>query len=359
MTTWTTNAGLEEIAGFLRGKRRVVVLTHAKPDGDAVGSSLALVRALNQPGAWAPPGGRAEAWYTGPQPPWLADIAGTTPHRVLAPGAAPPSEPPDAVVVVDTGSWAQVEALHEWLAPRREITSVVDHHVQGDAEIAARRHIDTSAAAACQPVGELCRLLLEKPALTQLPAEVAEALYLGLATDTGWFRHSNVSRRVMVAAGELLDAGANHVRLYRVLEQRESISRLKLLGRALGTLELHDAGRLAVMTITRRDFQECAAQPGESGGFVDYGQSISGVEVTAILTEASPEEYGQSVAAGSLTKISLRSKEGPAAVDVNQVAKQVGGGGHVRAAGARMPLPLSAAKQRLIELVGTALRGGR
>ncbi len=355
---WSTNATLAEIASTLRPARRVVVLTHVKPDGDAIGSTIALVRALNQPGEWTSPT-RAGAWYFGPTPPWLADVALETPYKVFGPHDEPAEvsaeQEPDAIVVLDTGSWAQLEQVHQWLGPRRERVCLVDHHVQGDPEVAARRHIDTGAAAACQPVAELCRLLLNKPALRDLPARVAEACYLGIATDTGWFRHSNVSRAVMHTAGELLEAGADHVRLYQAVEQRETASRLKLLSRALATLELHDAGRIATMSVSRQDMQAVGAQPGESGGFVDFGQSIPTVQVTALFTEASPEEYGQE-GKGPITKISLRSKAGPLAVDVNVVAKKLGGGGHVRAAGARTNATIEQTKARIVALLSEQLR---
>jgi phosphoesterase RecJ-like protein len=357
VTTWSTNSTLERIAEKLRGKRRIIVLTHVKPDGDAAGSSLALVRALNKPSEWVR-GTRAEAWYCGPTPPWLADIAGDTPRRMLGDGGPPEVDGIDAVVVVDTGSWTQLEAVHEWLAPRRELTMLVDHHVQGDADVAADRVIDTSAAAVCQPVADLCRLVLGLPDRRKLPPDVAEALYLGLATDTGWFRHSNVSREVMVCAGDLLEAGANHVRLYQILEQQETVTRLKLLSRALATLELHDSNRLAIMSLTKKDFAESGAQPGESGGFVDFGQSIPTVEVTCLLTEASASDYGNGQKAdGPLTKISLRSKASGHEVDVNVIAKKLGGGGHVRAAGARTMKSIEDTKVDVITLVQEQTRG--
>lgn len=353
MSEWTTNATLTQMADRLRGSRRVVVLTHLKPDGDAVGSSIALVRALNTPGPWVTPN-RAEAWYFGPMPPWLADIAGDTPYRVLGAEGPPEGAAPDAVVVTDTGSWSQLEPVREWLGARRGMTMVVDHHVQGDADVAELRHIDTKAAAACQIMAEFARLLLSRGSVAELPPAIAEPLYLGLATDTGWFKHSNVNHAVMEAAGQLLDAGADNVRLYQVVEQRETLPRLRLLSRALASLDLHEHGRLAVMTLRRTDFQETGAAPGESGGFVDFGQSIAGVQVTAVLTEAAPGEYGPQ--SGAVTKISLRSKPTEPAVDVNAICKTLGGGGHVRAAGARVASPIDAAKAQVVRLVAEAMR---
>lgn len=311
---------------------------------------MALVRALNAPGAWSQPN-RAEAWYFGPTPPWLSEVVGETPHRVLGADGPPVVEGLDAVVVVDTGSWMQLEPVRGWLESHHDKAAVIDHHVQGDAGVAPRRHIDTSAAAACQPVAELCRLLLGASGLSGLPSNVAEASYLGLATDTGWFRHSNVSKAVMATAGELIEAGANPVHLYQVLEQNETPSRLHLLARALASLEVFDHGRIAVMRLTREDFRAAQASPGESGGFVDYGQAIRGVQVTALLTEASPGEYGGGP--GPITKISLRSKVG---VDVNAVAKAFGGGGHVQAAGARVGLAMDEAARAVVARVTAQLR---
>ena len=356
MTAWNTNTSIPELAAFLRGKQRIVVLPHVKPDGDAVGSTLALVRALNKPQAWVS-GARAEAWYTGPQAPWMRAVARDTAFRVLGEGGPPADAKPDAVVILDTGSWAQLEAVHEWLAPRREVAAVVDHHIQGDADVAARLHIDTGAAAVCQPVARLCCQVLGVTDPSRLPPDVAEALYLGMATDTGWFRHSNVSREVMSTAGELLEAGPAHVRLYQLIEQQETPSRLKLLSRALASLELFDQDRIAVMSVTKKDFAETGAQPGESGGFVDFGQSIPTVQVTCLLTEASPAEFGQP-ATGPLTKISLRSKPTEPAVDVNVVAKALGGGGHIRAAGARTMMTIAQTKAEIVRLIGLQLKGG-
>lgn len=344
---WSSNATPAEIATFLRDKRRIVVSTHVKPDGDAVGSTIALVRALNRAGKGS---ARAEAWYFGPPPSWLRDVAGDTPHRVLGPDGPPRDFEPDAIAILDTGSRQQLEAIRAFLETRADRTAVVDHHVQGDSDIARLRLIDTKSAAVCQPVAAVCRELLGAPAVSKLPVDVATPLYLGLATDTGWFRHSNVDRAVMTIAGDLIDAGARHIWLYQVVEQRESLSRLRLLSRALDTLEVLEGGHVAVMSLKLRDFSESRAAPGESGGFVDYGQAVDGVRVTVLLTEANPGEYGD-MGSAVITKLSLRSKPGDDSVDVNAVAKELGGGGHVRASGARVPASIDDARNMVLAAI--------
>lgn len=355
--TWTTNTTLAELAQWLRSKRRVVVLTHIKPDGDAVGSTLALVRALNlaraQAGkmgglgiAPASAGGGAEVWYFGPQPPWYSSVVKEGAVRVVEHSSVPPAgtTEPDAIVVVDTGSWTQLEPAIEWLKARQDRIAVIDHHVQGDAELSDRRFIDVKAAAVCQPVGELCRLLLGKRVLSELPLEIAEPLYLGIGTDTGWFRHSNVDPGVLRTAADLLETGVRHSELFEKMEQQDRPARLKLLARALTSLELHHGGRVATMMLTRKDFEECGAEQGDAGGFADYGQALESTRVTVMLTESEPDTQGRAI-----TKISLRAKNSPDAPDVNQVAKLFGGGGHVRAAGARVNAPIGEVKKRVVE----------
>lgn len=357
MSTWTTTHSLAQIAARLATARSIVVLTHQKPDGDAVGSSVALVRALNATGT---PGlkPRAEAWYAGPFPPWMGDIIGATPHKRFEGNNQPPRHAdPEVIVIVDTGSWSQLEPFADFIRGRASEIIIIDHHRQGDAEIGEWRHLATDTAAACMPVAELCRALLNAPSLTAIPEEIATPLYLGTATDTGWFKHSNVNRAVMQLAGDLLAAGARNTWLYQCIEQRDSLGRLKLLARALSTIELADEGRLAIMTLKKQDFEESGAAPGESGGFVDFPALMPNVRVVALLTEASDyeraDEGGDPGAAKMriITKISMRSKEGAKAVDVNAAAKKFGGGGHIRAAGARVQASMEETRRMVIDAV--------
>jgi phosphoesterase RecJ-like protein len=349
---WATNTTLDAICQRLRGARRIIVTTHVKPDGDAVGSAAALVRTLNHTawgGATSP---RATAWFFGPPPPWLGSVCGDTPH-VFIPKTGPEQnadEEPDAIVVVDTGSWSQLDIIADWLSSRRDRIMVIDHHAQGDADLSDTRFVDVASAAACQPVAELCRLLLGVDSLCKLPPDVATLLYLGMATDTGWFRHSNVGPPVMRAAGDLLAAGAEHMRLLQETDQN-SAARLGLIARALDSLEFHHDGRLALMTLRRADFESTGAASGDSGGLTDFTQSIPTVRVSAVLCEALPGDFSASTSRGPLTKISLRSKALAPSADVNAVAKALGGGGHVRAAGAKMELPLDEVRAKVIEQV--------
>jgi phosphoesterase RecJ-like protein len=324
------------MARWLSPMRTVVVITHHKPDGDALGSTIAVARALNLAAGGSAAGfsgvaSRAEAWYAGPMPGWWRAVTKDTKTRHLDGHNPPPASfEPDAVVVLDTGAWSQLGDYRPWLDARRDRCALIDHHLNGDAEVASRRVIEPTAAAACQIAAWLCAHLLKIGSPARLPVEVAEPLYLGLATDTGWFRHSNVSPGVMRLAADLLETGVEHERLYELTEQRERPARLHLLARALSTLELTDDG-FALMSLRQGDFEQSGASPGDSGGFLDIVKTVESVRVGVLLTELHPSGEGL------VTKVSMRSKGGAGMVDVHRASRRLGGGGHAQAAGARLP----------------------
>lgn len=342
---WSSNATLDEIAGSLRDADDVTLLTHEKPDGDALGSTLALALALTRIGVDAAP------VYTGAWSARFDPIVGSTP--VVRLGAEPDlsrlPESPGVIVITDTGAWSQLAKVRPWLEPRTERAIVLDHHLHGDASVAPRRHIDTRDAAVCQSVALLCRRLLCVDRVDELPATIAEPLYLGLATDTGWFRHANVSPAVLRQAADLLDAGADHARLYRLTEQSESPCRLRLIGRALSSMDLIADGAGAITTLSLADIKECGSSGDDTGGLADMPLSIGSVRASATVTEVSARR----------AKVSLRSKSGDgdsATIDVNRVARALGGGGHAQAAGARIDAPLADARARVTRALEAALR---
>lgn len=341
---YVSNATLAQIAARLRDAQHVAILTHSKPDGDAVGSSLALARSLARLGITARP------IFLPPWSPRMDPIVGDTPVIQEAHGVWKREDlaEVDCVAIVDTGSWTQVADARAWLEPRRDRIVVVDHHAHGDPDLSALRHVDTRAAAAAQLVAEVCRQLLGASGCSALPLEVAEPLYLGLATDTGWFRHSNVTSDVMRLAADLIDAGVDQNRLYRLIEQNDSPRRLLLVQRALSTLQLLSNDRIAIISVTAADIAACEAGQDELGGLTDLPQSVGTVRAVAVLTELEPQ----------LVKVSLRSKavEPPEqAVDVNAIAKTLGGGGHVHAAGAKLKLSLADARERVTAALKEAL----
>jgi phosphoesterase RecJ-like protein len=346
---WSTNATLDQIGKALRAAGSVVVTTHAKPDGDAAGSTLALARSLGHAGI------PSHIWAVGPLPRWMAELCPPTGVREFAPGRpmqptdGRPAAPidPDLCMIVDTGSWAQLAELRPWLEKRADRTIILDHHLHGDAAVATRRYVDPTCASATQALAMLCVDLCGVASAAKLPLNVAEPLYLGLATDTGWFRYSSVTPATLRLAADLIEAGVDHTRLYGFIEQQDVASRWQLLGRALSTLELHSVRApddAATMSLTLADFDSTGADRNDTSGFADMLLTVASVQVAAVLTE-NPVNPGEP----PLTKYSLRSKPGPSAVDVNKVCQRLGGGGHARAAGAKTRLDLTAAKHALLE----------
>jgi len=350
-TEWTTNTTAEEMAAWLRTRRRILLLTHQKSDGDAAGSMAALGRALIDAGV-----PEVTGLIAGPAPGWFDRVMDGV--RVLHTETggiqtlADEGIEPDGIVVQDTGSRSQLEPFMGLLEGRAEIAAIIDHHLSGDGDLASRRLIETSAAAVCEVSARVACALLSRDDPSGLPGDVAQPLYLGLATDTGWFRHSNVTPAVHRLAASLLEAGADGAALYALVAQTERPSRLRLMARVLDSLEMHADGRIAVLCATSEDFSAARAGPGETGGMVDLGLTVEGVSVSVLLTEVTHES------AEPLTKVSLRSASAPASgppVDVNVVAGTVGGGGHARAAGARLRAPIDQAKARILEALEPAV----
>ena len=363
MSEWSDGTRLEAIADEIRGAKRVMTFTHVKPDGDAVGSALALARTYQQLGA------SACCVFEGALPAWLDEIAGDTPWVHLQaplsaddPAPAPvgaPADEPDLIAVVDTGARSQLPATRDWLERRQDRLVAIDHHLRGDADLFPRRLIDTSVASATTIVARLALALLPKAPNTpdeprtaaHLPRDIAEPLYLGLATDTGWFRHSNVTPAVFRLAADLVQAGAQHTALFQTVEQTDTVARLALLQRSLASLRFNRERTFAVMRLAQRDFDAAGAAPTDSGGFVDAPLAVASVRVSAMLTEDADAKPG-----APRTKISLRAKAGPKAVDVNKVASALGGGGHAAAAGARVDRSLEDTERALIDLLEEHMR---
>jgi len=326
---YESNATLHDIAERCRQAMRVLLLTHQKPDGDAIGSCLALAR-----------------WFEGRDVPATILLSGAVPEFVRA-IANPttlhhcedesPDEDADLVIVLDTGAWSQVRPLDDWLRGRRDRIIGIDHHAHGDG-IAAVRYIDPGAASTTQLLVELFDVL--GAPLTPGREGLAEPLFVGLATDTGWFRHPNADARAFAVASRLLAAGVDKSRLYQVIEECAALTRLHLMGRALGSMDVVADGVVSIMTLGPDDFTETGGSPEDLTGVVNEPLCVGALRASILITRIDGE-----------TKISLRSKpstNGERFIDVNVVARQLGGGGHVHAAGARLSDDIPVVRERIL-----------
>jgi phosphoesterase RecJ-like protein len=334
---YESNVTVARLAERIRGARHVLVTTHAKPDGDALGSVLAIVRAATSLGI------RAEGWIVGPFEPNLLSLAESTPLTLVDPKKPTlPTSEPDLVVIVDTGAWNQLETLAPWLRERIDRAIGIDHHARGDL-VAAERVVDVTAGAAAVIVAELVEALGVPWTCGADPkgrGSVAEAAFLGLATDTGWFRFQNARPRELTLAAKLLAAGVDKDRLIEVTENSHRPERLSIEARALTNVRFLLEGRFALMSLSLADFSATGAVVEETSGVVNMPMAVGTVRAAALLIESEP----------GLVKISFRSKpasDGRLFVDVNRLAAQFGGGGHVHAAGARMKTSLAEAERTI------------
>jgi phosphoesterase RecJ-like protein len=313
------------IAKALRAARSVIVCGHVTPDGDAIGSVLALTLALRIAGV--------DACSTladhHPAPSTYAFLDGFESYR-----PADELETPDVFVALDTPTWRRL-GVAEGLARAATTLVVIDHHPDGD-PFGTLRLVDTAAASTASLVWRLLRPLGVTP-----DAALASACYAALLTDTGRFSYGNTTAPALRDAADMVDAGADAASIYRRIYETRSAASLALLGRVLSRVVLANGGRVAYSWMTDEDLTETGASVDDTENLVDVVRQIGGVEAIAFF-----KQQRDSV------KVSLRATR--PTVDVAAVAKLFGGGGHRAAAGGAAPLPMESA----IEAVLARLPGG-
>jgi bifunctional oligoribonuclease and PAP phosphatase NrnA len=314
---------------FARRPQRLLLTTHVRPDGDGLGSMLALAEALDSMGKEVRP-----------------VIASTYPPRYafLDPGRrvryfeAPSEEDrkAEAVVVLDTGTWNQLGSFGQYLKGLPVPKAVIDHHLTQD-DLGGLRLVDTTAEATGRLAHEAIRALG-----VPLTPSMASNLFVAVAMDTGWFRHSNASPATFALASELVAAGARPEPLYEELFERNSLARLRLIGLVLERLTVVSGGRVAYTELRRGDYEATGATPQDSEDLVNYTLSMQGVEVGLFFME---QPRGG-------VKVSFRSR---AAVDVARLAEVFGGGGHRQASGAVLETSLAEARARVLDALTAVL----
>jgi phosphoesterase RecJ-like protein len=238
----------------------------------------------------------------------------------------------DLVILVDTNSYSQLPRFEEYLKQAGKPVLVIDHHVTSDK--LGQVEIDDPTAAAAGLV------LLDFLSFTHwsIAKEAAEALFVAIATDTGWFQLGNTNSRVYRSCADLVDLGVVPAQLYEKLYQNVSYPRFKLMVRMLDTLELHLDGRYASQHILLSDFAGTRADYPDTENLVNECHRIGSVRVSALFVE---QKDGR-------VRCSLRSRD---AIDVSALAAKFGGGGHKNAAGTFLPGPIEHAKQLILDEV--------
>lgn len=320
---------IERLAEWLKAQDDVVLLGHISPDGDATGSNLAVwhaLRALGRRAVVCLPGGVPKLYANLPGAASALDTADELPFA------------PKAALSIDVSEHARLGEAGMRIydaCPRR---AMLDHHATnpGFGELYA---LDGDAAAA----GELAVALIEAMGL-RLTLEMAECLFVAISTDCGNFNYSNTRPETFRAAAKCVEAGLDVAPVTARLYRTRSLGRTRLLGLVLAGLEISPDGRMAWARLTEDMLRDSGALREENEGIVNYLLEIDGVRFAALAEQR-----------GEQTKFSLRSKTG---LDVaREIAVPLGGGGHARAAGVTLDLPMEAALARVLDLAGETLRG--
>ena len=313
---------MRELAARLQRAERLVILSHVDPDGDAAGSALGLawiLRGLGKDARVALPGGIPALYDFLPG----ADAVADAPAGL--PGAF------DAGVAVDATSPSRLGDLAEVLARGAEVFDV-DHH--GDnARYGDLAWVDPTACATALMIHEMAR-----EAGWKVGPEAATCLYAGILTDTGRFTFGNTDARALAVAAELVELGAIPDEVAGKVYERRTVASVRLLARALDTLDVREAGRVACVHVTPEMLAQTGAIAEETEGLSNWARSIEGVKIGLFFRDTGD---------GSV-KISFRSNGG---VSVDALARRFGGGGHPNAAGARVRGPLEEAKEAVLRAV--------
>ena len=311
--------------------QKVLLTSHTRPDGDGCGTVAALERCLKRQGK------EVKSVFLSEVPEWYWFLFSEQPVVVgkdvsveeLASGEV---IEPDLIIIVDTNSYSQLSKLEGYLKSNDKPVLVIDHHVTGEG-LGDVELVDTSAAAA----GLIAYELL-KSAGWQIDEQMAEAFFMTIVSDTGWFKLDNADSRAHRSCSELIELGVNSAKLYRQLYQNFSHERFRLMVAMLKNLKLELDGRYASQYLRQSDFKEAGASFSDTENLIEECRRIGSVEVATLFVEL----------VDGRVKCSLRSKGG---VDVSEIAGKHGGGGHKMASGTHLDGPLEKAMEIILSEV--------
>ncbi len=309
---------IQRILDALKECKTIAIGGHMRPDGDCIGSELALAYALREQGK------KVSVWNQDPMPEKLAFL---DPKKLLT--TPKHGKKLNAVIVTDCANYERLGTICDCIENRGLLINI-DHHGSnvryGDINWVNARSAST---------GELIYQLIKQAGWPITPL-IADNLFTAISTDTGSFQYPTTRPTTYHAAAELVNKGANLAKICNRVYQSYPLSRVRLLKHMYNNFKLTQSNQVAYFWIRRRDYVRAGAAPDESEGLIDHIRDIETVKVACLFEEIDPE----------LTRVSLRSKI--PAIDVSAIAISFGGGGHQSAAGARIPgNPLSVQRQML------------
>lgn len=300
----------QQVLEELRSADKLVVVTHENPDGDALGSLLGMGEVLTALGKDCIKFIDSRELPLPPEYRWLPmDDVQTVPPADVAERTA---------VFLDCGNLDRNPA-EAFKRPGMHIVNIDHHH--DNTEFGTVNLVDPAASCTAEIVWDLMGELGVSPSQT-----IAEALYVGLITDTGRFMYENTTPRAHVMAADLIAAGVEPHLVYRQVYEEIPFGKLVLLARALAKVERHDGGLLTLTELGAEDFAAAGAEESYSEGVIDYLRAVEGTAVAALVRDRGPDD-----ATPGERKVSLRAND--ARIDVSRIARAQGGGGHRQAAG--------------------------
>ncbi len=304
----------EKIVKIINGGKKFVITSHLFLEGDAIGSEIALKHFLVSLGKEA-------IILNNEALPVVYSYFDPKKEVKFLKKETVNLQDYDAIFIVDVGSLTQLGDFAEKIKLSSIATACIDHH-SSNPGYADTNVIDIKASSTGELIFDLITHMQGK-----ITKEIAESLYLAIATDTGWFKFSNTSAKALNACSTLLKSGVKSDVIYGIVYQNKSWSYLKLITMALKVLHSECGGRLAWTKITREMVKSSGVEYLDTDALIDFIRSVREVEVVILFRELNMKK----------TKMSFRSKR---TIDVNKLAARFGGGGHVRAAGATLNEPI-------------------
>ena len=324
----TKKDDLQKAVELIDKSGRILVTTHTKPDGDALGCLVAICDVLRTIGK------KVKPLLFSPAPDWYNFLL-TEKVPVLGEDIQLEdliADEFDLILILDTNSPGQLPNFKDYLKQNDKPVLVIDHHRTSDG-LGAVEIVEADAAATALVVLELF-----KHTGWKMTKKITEALFVATATDTGWFQFNNTDGRVFSACAELIDIGITPTEIYHKLYENFSKPRFMLMIAMLDTFKLDINDQFATMHITQHNFEQTGATYADSENLINECRRISSVDTTALFIELDDGRI----------RCSLRSK---GAVDVGDIALVFGGGGHKMAAGTFVPGPMENAKKLILEEV--------
>ena len=316
----------------LKSTRKIIIIPHKNPDGDAIGSSLSLNFFLNKIGH------KSHIISPNNYPDFLKWMPGQ--EKIIkfsdeAKRSKTLIESADLIFTLDFNDLSRIDELESLVKKSKSIKIMIDHH-ENPANFAQISYSDSSIGSTCEMIFNLI-YELDKNLIDE---KIATCIYTGIMTDSGSFRFPSTTAKTHQVISKLIEKGANHSEIHQHIYDSYTVNRMQLLGTALNNLKKINSLPVVYMTLSQEELNQNNFKKGDTEGFVNYGLNLKGVLFTVIMIENEQDK---------IIKMSFRSK---GSFDVNKFAKKYfNGGGHVNAAGGISRLSLKETESKFLSIL--------